>query len=228
MVEFEFVRSESEYSEIIQNMLNEIDKMITDKEKGPAINRKIKEALDVAHTFEQIVEDGSKWYDVVREVKKFLEEKKIKCKKCRVKECCVISSKDGLECCEKCVDILHVDEDNYIVNMIGLAKNHPEEYFKIFGYVCYSCQNEIPKEQVKYCKQCRVVCYCSRKCQKHHWQRKNGHKKECKDAVKMYGENIDDDLLSKMRAVNQASLMTVYAYAIEKLRENKLLPPKEQ
>ena len=45
---------------------------------------------------------------------------------------------------------------------------------------CGGCGAEFEGKDRKFCRECRTYCYCSRECQKMHWNRKdNGHREDC-------------------------------------------------
>mmetsp|Transcript_15029 Transcript_15029/g.32390 ORF Transcript_15029/g.32390 Transcript_15029/m.32390 type:complete len:369 (-) Transcript_15029:239-1345(-) len=46
---------------------------------------------------------------------------------------------------------------------------------------CGECGTDLVGDRRLYCKQCRTYCYCSRECQKLHWNRvgEGGHRSEC-------------------------------------------------
>ena len=47
--------------------------------------------------------------------------------------------------------------------------------------ICGGCGVEFEGKERKFCRGCRTFCYCSRECQKMHWNRKNdGHREDCK------------------------------------------------
>ena len=49
---------------------------------------------------------------------------------------------------------------------------------------CAHCSVELAKAMR--CSQCKTVCYCSRECQKMHWNRKkDGHREDCKGAMEL-------------------------------------------
>ena len=52
--------------------------------------------------------------------------------------------------------------------------------------VCGGCGAEFEGEERKFCRACRAYCYCSRECQKMHWNRKEGgHREDCKGASEL-------------------------------------------
>ena len=52
--------------------------------------------------------------------------------------------------------------------------------------VCGGCGAEFEGKERKFCRACRAYCYCSRECQKMHWNRKKGgHREDCKGASEL-------------------------------------------
>ena len=51
---------------------------------------------------------------------------------------------------------------------------------------CGGCGTEFEGKERKFCRGCKKFCYCSRECQKMHWNRKkDGHREDCKGAVEL-------------------------------------------
>ena len=52
--------------------------------------------------------------------------------------------------------------------------------------ICGGCGIEFEGKERKFCRGCRAYCYCSRECQKTHWNRKNdGHREDCKGLMEL-------------------------------------------
>lgn len=66
---------------------------------------------------------------------------------------------------------------------------------------CGGCGAELSGTMRKKCGACKTFCYCSRDCQKAHWNRKkNGHRKDCKEVM---------ELKKKMKEARKAKNTTV-------------------
>ena len=52
--------------------------------------------------------------------------------------------------------------------------------------ICGGCGAEFEGKERKFCRGCKAFCYCSRECQKMHWNRKkDGHREDCKGAMEL-------------------------------------------
>ena len=61
--------------------------------------------------------------------------------------------------------------------------------FRELRDTCGGCGAEFEGKERKFCRACRTFCYCSRDCQKMHWNRKNdGHREDCKAAMELKKE----------------------------------------
>jgi len=64
---------------------------------------------------------------------------------------------------------------------------------------CGGCGAEFEGKERKFCSGCRAYCYCSRDCQKMHWNRKeNGHREDCKGLT---------ELKQKMKEAKRMSML---------------------
>ena len=63
---------------------------------------------------------------------------------------------------------------------------HFRRQFRELRDTCGGCGAEFQGKERKFCRACRTFCYCSRECQKMHWNRKNdGHRKDCKATTEL-------------------------------------------
>ena len=81
-----------------------------------------------------------------------------------------------------------------IGRMVALKKD-----LRGFRKECATCGTALDLTNRKLCKGCRNHCYCSRECQKQHWNRKNGgHRAECKEAQELKVQIRDAGLMKKL------------------------------
>ena len=72
--------------------------------------------------------------------------------------------------------------------------------FRELRDTCGGCGVEFEGKERKFCRACRTFCYCSRECQKLHWNRKdNGHREDCKGLT---------ELKKKMKEADRRRLMS--------------------
>ena len=69
-----------------------------------------------------------------------------------------------------------------------------------FRKECATCGTALDRSNRKLCRGCRNHCYCSRECQKMHWNRKkDGHSAECKEAQEFKAQIRDAGLMEKLK-----------------------------
>ena len=69
-----------------------------------------------------------------------------------------------------------------------------------FRKECATCGTALERSNRKLCRGCRNHCYCSRECQKMHWNRKkDGHSAECKEAQEFKAQIRDAGLMEKLK-----------------------------
>jgi len=78
--------------------------------------------------------------------------------------------------------------------MVALKKD-----LRGFRKECATCGTALDRSNRRLCKGCRNHCYCSRECQKVHWNRKDGgHRAECKEAQELKVQIRDAGLMEKL------------------------------
>ena len=81
-----------------------------------------------------------------------------------------------------------------INNLVAMKKE-----LRSFRKECAMCGTSLDRSNRKLCKGCRNHCYCSRECQKVHWNHKNdGHRAECKEAQELKVQIRDAGVMEKL------------------------------
>lgn len=216
MVDFELIKTPEELNIIITHLLSEIEVLKSEESVDhEVVDIKVNDCLKLLNEMEDVDESG-KWKDVIMEHHKYLSEHKFRCNICKINE---VEMRDST--CAFCTKSLEFMNKNQLTrDLYLLALRDPQKFFDKCGYTCYACGKVIEKDKLKFCKNCKIVCYCDRACQKNHWHRKNGHKRECRKMGIDFEKQCDKEQLLTARAMSQASLLSVFQYAIEKLEAN--------
>ena len=204
VVEFELISSVEEYEEILNVMIGSITELLKHSE---SISEKIIEYESILTEMKVIASPNQ-----TKRFEMFLNDFKKLCTICLVKEKC--EETDKCTGCNTATEFIR--DNNAIRELYKLAMKDPVSFFKTCGYTCIGCGIAMDISQIKYCKGCGIVIYCSRVCQRLHW--KKAHKKECVCVGINFQSELNNQQLLSYRAMSQASLLGVYDYAIEKMK----------
>lgn len=92
-----------------------------------------------------------------------------------------------------CKRLKNMPETNFWFNIVSKPEMTPAKQesrksvddigrkLRVFRDNCGECGADLEGDRRQYCSQCRTYCYCSRECQKLHWNRtgEGGHRDEC-------------------------------------------------
>ena len=104
---------------------------------------------------------------------------------------------DALDCCSQ---LQRVAEAKFWMTVATRSSAKPDDAFvdnipnvqsslRVLRQTCKVCGVSLNADTRKLCKGCKTYCYCSRDCQKVHWNRsEDGHREECKKVMEMKKE----------------------------------------
>ena len=82
----------------------------------------------------------------------------------------------------------HIPAKQYAWHRKDLAETAHSELCEM-RKSCGTCGISLDSSSRKLCAGCKICCYCSRDCQKVHWNRlDDGHRDQCKTVMKMVEE----------------------------------------
>ena len=112
---------------------------------------------------------------------------------------------DAAACCaiECCWQLQRVAEAKFWLPFAKIGEEIPDflagkvpdfqQHLRDLRQSCKVCSAPLDRSNRKLCKGCKAYCYCSRDCQKAHWNRsEDGHREECKRVTEL------EETLTKM------------------------------